>query len=71
MEKGICLKKRKIFGLITVTGKGQIAIPTLLRKELDIKKGDKLIVIKRDDEKGVNLLKVDIINNFLKRLSKD
>lgn len=71
MRRGICKKRRKFFGIITVTNKGQIAIPIALRKELDIKQGDKLIVIKRNDGKGVNLLKADAINEFLKKLTKD
>lgn len=71
MQKGICNKKRKFFGLVTVTDKGQLAIPVELRKELDINKGDKLIVIKRKDNKGINLLKVDMISNFLDKLSRD
>ena len=54
MQKGICQKKKKIYGFITVTDKGQVAIPVELRKELSIEKGDKLIVIKREDQNGVN-----------------
>lgn len=71
MRRGICKKRRKFFGIITVTNKGQIAIPIALRKELDIKQGDKLIVIKRNDGKGVNLLKADAIDEFLKKLTED
>jgi len=71
MKKGICKRKTKFFGLVTVTDKGQIAIPAELRKEYDIKKGDKLIIIKREDNKGFNFLKVDVIGNFLDKLSKD
>ncbi len=70
-KKGICKKRRKFFGQITVTDKGQVAIPIELRKELDIKKGDKLVVIKRDDQKGLNLLKVAAIDDFINKLSKD
>lgn len=68
---GICQKRKKFFGVITVTEKGQIAIPVGLRSELEIKKGDKLIVIKRNDNKGINLLKVGIMDNFLEKISKD
>ncbi len=70
-QKGICQKRKKFFGVITVTEKGQIAIPVEIRKELEIKKGDKLIVIKRNDNKGINLLKVGVIDNFLEKISKD
>jgi len=71
MQKGTCNKKKKYFSLISVTDKGQLAIPIDLRRELDIKKGDKLVIIKRDDNKGFNLLKVETIANFLDKLSKD
>lgn len=71
MKKGVCLKRKRFFGVITVTDRGQIAIPVDLRNELDIKKGDKLIVVKRNDNKGINLLKVAVVDNFIEKLSKD
>jgi len=71
MEKGICKRRKKFFGLITVTNKGQIAIPIELRRELKIRQGDKLIVLKRNDGQGINLLKADAINSFLEKLTKD
>lgn len=71
MKKGICKKRKKFFGFIAVTSKGQIAIPAELRKDLDIKKGDRLIVVKRDDNKGINLLKVETVANLLEKLSKN
>lgn len=61
----------KYFGIVTVTDKGQIAIPMALRNEYDINKGDKLIVVKREDGKGFNLLKSEVIKNFLEKISKD
>ena len=57
--------------MITVTDKGQIAIPMELRKELGIARGDKLLVVKRQDKKGLNLLKTDTIENMLEKLSKN
>ena len=71
MKKGSCKRKTGYFGILTVTDKGQIAIPIDLRKEYKIAKGDKLIIVKRADNKGFNLLKVDIIKNFIKKISKD
>ena len=70
-EKGICQRKRAFFGMITVTNKGQIAIPSEARKELDIKTGDKLLVVKRADGKGINLIKSDTIDDFIKKASRD
>ena len=71
MKNGICQKKKKIYGFITVTDKGQVAIPIELRKELGIGKGDKLIVVKREDQNGVNLIKVDAMDKFVDKLSKE
>jgi len=71
MQKGICKRRKKFFGLITVTNRGQIAIPVELRRELKIKTGDKLIVLKRNDNQGINLLKADAIDSFLEKLTKD
>jgi len=34
---------------VTVTSKGQITLPSQLRKELKIKEGEKLLVIREDD----------------------
>jgi AbrB family looped-hinge helix DNA binding protein len=71
MEKtGICNKKRNFYGLITVSEKGQVAIPAEIRKELAINTGDKLLVIKRDDCQGINLIKAEEINNFINQLTK-
>jgi len=71
MIHNICKLKIKSFNIITVTDRGQIAIPVGLREELGIKKGDKLIIVKRDDKKGFNLLRVDVIGNFLEKISKN
>ncbi len=71
MKKGTCSKKKKFYGLITITDKGQIAIPIELRRDLGINKGDKLLIIKRTDNKGINLLKANTIDDFIEKLSKD
>lgn len=71
IKKGICERRKKFFGVITVTDKGQIAIPIELRKELDIAKGDKLIALKRNDQKGINLIKVAVVDSLLEKLSRD
>jgi len=71
MPKGTCKRKTKYFSTVTVTDKGQIAIPTELRKKYEIKQGDKLIIVQRDDKKGFNLLKSDIIESFIDKISKN
>jgi len=70
-QKGICKRKQKVHGLITVTDKGQIAIPVEVRKELEIEPGTKLLVVKRDDGKGINLIKTEVLDDFVNKLTKD
>ena len=57
--------------MISVTEKGQIAIPIELRRELNIEKGDQLAVIKRCDGSGFNLVKSDTLDGFIDKMSKD
>ena len=71
MAQGICNKKTKGFSLVTVTDKGQIAIPCDLRRELGIEQGDKLIAIKRADGRGLNLLRLDVVGEVIDRLTND
>jgi len=69
MKHGVCARKKVFYGLITITDKGQIAIPAELRRELMIDRGDKLIVIKRKDGKGLNLIKAEEVDRFLHKIS--
>jgi len=71
MKKGKCGRKTSFFGIVTVTDKGQIAIPMELRKTYNIEKGDKLIIVKRKDNKGFNLLKADVMGDFINKISND
>ena len=69
MKQGVCKKRKLFYGVITLTDKGQLAIPIELRRELDVNKGDKLLVIKRQDGKGFNLIKENAIDQFLTKMS--
>ena len=69
--KGKCSKMRIVYGVVTVSDKGQIAIPVDLRKDLDIKQGDKLFVIKRRDEAGFTLIKLEKIDELMYKLQED
>jgi AbrB family looped-hinge helix DNA binding protein len=71
MQKGKCGRKTNFFRIVTVTDKGQIAIPVELRKTYNISKGDKLIAVKRNDNKGFNLLKLDVMGDFINKISND
>jgi AbrB family looped-hinge helix DNA binding protein len=58
-------KNNQVFyGAVKVSDKGQIAIPVELRKDLDIKKGDQLLVGRRRDGQGLVLLKMDVVEEI-------
>ena len=59
------------YGVITVSDKGQIAIPIDVRRELDIKTGDRLIVIKRKDNAGIILLKTEKMDTLIEKIRDD
>ncbi|RLI76554.1 AbrB family transcriptional regulator [Archaeoglobales archaeon] len=62
---------RIVYGVVTVSDKGQIAIPADLRRDLDIKQGDKLFVLKRRDEAGLTLIKLEKIDELMYRIQKN
>ena len=47
-----CKHSNPFRGVITVSDKGQIVIPADLRRELEIERGDRLIVLRRKNGKG-------------------
>ncbi|MDD6272946.1 MAG: AbrB/MazE/SpoVT family DNA-binding domain-containing protein [bacterium] len=57
------MEKDKYVGICKVGEKGQIVIPVEARKMFDIKPGDSIIVL-CDKEKGIALVKSDIIENL-------
>ena len=58
-------------GVVTVSDKGQIAIPIDVRRELDITTGDRLIIIKRKDNAGIILLKTEKMDVIFKKIRDD
>jgi AbrB family looped-hinge helix DNA binding protein len=68
IKKGICTYKKGFYGIITVSEKGQIAIPIEARRELDIKTGDKLFVLRKKDNSGLVLIKLKFMNKILEKL---
>ena len=62
---GHCKKRSPFRGTVKVTDKGQITIPKHIQEELGMKRGDILLVMKRADGKGFNMLKEDIIEDIL------
>ena len=71
VKKGACTKQRIVYGIVTVSEKGQIAIPVDARRDLDIKTGDKLIVLKRKDEAGITLIKLDRMDELMYLIQED
>jgi len=59
------------YGVVTVSDKGQIAIPIDVRRELEIKTGDRLIVIKRKDNAGIILLKTEKMDTLIENIRDD
>ena len=69
--KGICTYRRLFYGWVTVSEKGQIALPAEARRDLDIKQGDKLLVLMRKDRKGLTLVQTDAMDDFFESLRED
>jgi AbrB family looped-hinge helix DNA binding protein len=64
-ERIMELKKgKKFYGSVTVSERGQIVIPAKVRKDFDIKTGDKLLVL-ADLEKGIVLTKANFIMQMM------
>ncbi len=56
------MKKERYVGICTVGEKGQIVIPKQAREMFNIKAGDSIITV-CDKEKGIVLIKSDILEN--------
>ncbi len=61
--------KNKYFGICKVGEKGQIVIPKEIRTMFDINPGDSVIVL-CDKEKGIALLKADVIDCLTDKVLK-
>ena len=68
MEK-VKTEKNKYVGVCKVGEKGQIVIPKEIRNMFDINPGDSVIVL-CDKEKGIALLKADIIDSLTDKVLK-
>ncbi len=60
----------QFYGWVTVSSKGQIAIPTEVRNILNIKSGDRLLIIIRKDKDGMNLIKSEALEGLFEKLSR-
>ena len=55
---------KKFYGSVTVSERGQIAIPIDARKDFDIKTGDKLLVF-GDQERGIGIATFSIMQRTM------
>ena len=60
VKKGICSHNRIFYGMVTISEKGQLALPVDIRRDLKINTGDRFIVVKRRDNGGIVLLRHNI-----------
>ena len=70
-KRRIYSKQRIVYGVVTVSEEGQVAIPVDARRDLNIKAGDKLIVLKRKDEAGLTLIKLDKMDELMFLIQED
>ena len=63
------MNKQKYVGICRVGERGQIVIPKEVRDLFDIKPGDSIIVL-CDKEKGIALVKSDIIEDLTDKVLK-
>lgn len=70
-KKGGCMKDAIVYGVATLSEKGQIAIPVVVRRELDLKTGDRLMILKRNDGAGFTFIKLDLMDKLMDKVRKD
>lgn len=54
------------YGMVNVSHNGQIVIPAKLRKDLNIKHGDQLIIARSNDGEDIILLKLEKLDRLIK-----
>ena len=61
-------KETSILGIVTVNDKGQVVIPIEARSLIDVKSGDKLMVMIHPSHEGIVLIKPDGLEKFAKKM---
>ena len=61
----------KFWGAATVGTKGQVVIPREAREQLNIKEGEKLVVMGTPMKNGVLFIKADSIEAMMEHVQKD
>ena len=60
----------KAYGAASVGAKGQIVIPSELRKELKIKAGDQVMIFSKLDKKYISLMHARDFSNLMSKAGK-
>jgi AbrB family looped-hinge helix DNA binding protein len=61
-------EKRRFYGSVTVSERGQIVIPAEARRDFEIKAGDKLLVV-GDLDRGIAMAKQSMVMGFMEEMS--
>jgi AbrB family looped-hinge helix DNA binding protein len=69
-KTNVSTKGNQFVAWVTVSSKGQIAIPTEVRKRLGIKNGDRFLVVLRRNGDGFNLIKSDALGEVFERFAR-
>jgi AbrB family looped-hinge helix DNA binding protein len=60
----------KAYGAVSVGAKGQIVIPSELRKELNIKAGEQLMIFAKTDKKLISMMHARDFSALMERAGK-
>ncbi len=74
MSKSDCKEfslKDHFYGAATVGERGQIVIPVEARKRYNIETGDKILIMGAPHERGLMLIKIDAMREFMTTILSD
>lgn len=58
----------KMYGMTTVSAKGQVVIPAKAREALELEEGDELVVMSTPENKGVILFKAEVFESTFRAI---
>ena len=64
-------KRGHVYGTVKVGDRGQVVIPVGVRRDLDIKPGNILLVMADKYGRGLSMVKADAVRDFASKLLKD
>jgi AbrB family looped-hinge helix DNA binding protein len=65
------MKDRIVYGVATISAKGQLAVPVNIRRELGLNEGDQVIILKRKDNAGFSFIRIEMMDRLMDRLRTD